>query len=78
MGIMTGSGSTSLLTFLGETALGNLMTFQSSDSSKAVTVAVKVMSPELRLRGEARDTAWGNSPSCSQRPQEVQESEQKY
>lgn len=69
MGIMTGSGSTSLLTSLGETALGNLMTFQSSDSSKVMTVAVKVMSPELRLREEAQGTAWGNSPSCSQRPQ---------
>lgn len=69
MGIMTGSGSTSLLTSLGETALGNLMTFQSSDSSKVMTMAVKVMSPELRLSGETQGTAWGNSPSCSQRPQ---------
>lgn len=58
MGIMAGSGSTSLLTSLGETALGNLMKFQSSDSSKVMTVAVKVMSPELRLREEAQGTAW--------------------
>lgn len=71
MGIMMGSGSTILLTLLGETALGNLMKFQSSDSSKVTATAVKVTSLELRLRGGAQETAQGNSPSCSQRPQEV-------
>lgn len=71
MGIMMGSGSTILLILLGETALGNLMKFQSSDSSKVTATAVKVTSLELRLRGGAQDTAQGNSSSCSQRPQEV-------
>lgn len=59
MGIMMGSGSTILLTLLGETALGNLMMFQSSNSSKVMATAVKVTSLELRLRGRAQDTASG-------------------